>query len=393
MELLISNKLKTAALRFWTAFWTVGIAFLATLILSPIMNLGISPLFLLAIMFSSWRGGLAVGLLATVLSAFASALVFMPPTFSLEINRNDFYQLTVFSFAAVIIGSLSAARKLAAEEQNRLLEETQAARIEAEQANAVKDEFLATVSHELRTPLTTIKTLTRVMQRREISRAEQTEYLKDIASECDRQIDLVHNLLDLSRIKSGGLELESQFIDVNEVLNACVKIERIEANENDHKLTIESVPDLHFIRADVSALRRALCTIIENAIKFTARGGQITLRAYNSEQQVVIEIKDTGCGIPAEDLPHIFDKFYRGRTISNGIVVNETNVPGAGLGLNLARALISGMKGVIEVKSRVDEGSIFVVRLPIWRERDGDNLSATSNSGETVRRNPAVGTE
>lgn len=303
--------LKAAILRYLIAFWTVGIAFTATLLLSPLMQPGVSPLFLLAVMISAWRGGLAVGLLATFLAAFANVFVFLPPKYSLDIDHNDWLQMIVFSFAAIVVGSLSASRKMAEEAREASFIKEQMARIEAEKANAVKDEFLAAVSHELRTPLTTIKTLTRVMQRRELEREEQNEYLKDIASECDRQIDLVHNLLDLSRIKAGGLELESQAVNIEEVVRACEKIERIEANEHDHKLEVKIAPNLKRARADHSALRRALCTIIENAIKFTPPGGRITLNAYNQNEFVVIEVKDTGQGIRAEDLPHIFDKFYR----------------------------------------------------------------------------------
>jgi len=383
MKSAIPFNVKTVINDYFVAFWTVGIASLATLLLSPLIETSFFSLFLLAVMFSAWRKGLGAGILATVLSAFTSALVFIPPAFSLEINSNDFYKLIVFSFSAVVIGSLSASRKRAEEEQKRLLNETQIARIEAENANTVKDEFLAAVSHELRTPLTTIKILTRVLQRREVSSKEQNQYLKDIASECDRQIDLVHNLLDLSRIKSGGLQIETQFIDVGEVIRACERVERIQANENEHKIIVELFPDLHFIRADHSALRRALCTIIENAIKFTSRGGQITLRAYNEEQQVVIEVIDTGRGISNEDLPYIFDKFYRGHLNNqvNETRSDESEVPGIGLGLNLARALISGMNGTIEVKSQVGQGSTFTVRLPIWRERNSPNENGVMFKG------------
>ena len=384
------SDLKAIILRYWIAFWTVGIAFTATLLLSPLMQPGVSPLFLLAVMISAWRGGLPVGLLATFLAAFANVFIFLPPKYSLDIDHNDWLQMIVFSFAAVVIGSLSASRKTAEEAKELSLVKEQAARIEAEKANAVKDEFLAAVSHELRTPLTTIKTLTRVMQRRELQREEQTEYLKDIASECDRQIDLVHNLLDLSRIKAGGLELESQRINIEEVVRACEKIERIEANEHDHKIEVKIAPDLNFARADHSALRRALCTIIENAIKFTPRGGRITLNAYNQDNFVVIEVKDTGQGIRTEDLPHIFDKFYRGRqNINDSEEIRNAEVPGIGLGLNLARVLIQGMNGTLEAQSKIGDGSTFYIRLPEWTE---NNLPKTTEKDSELIANTQITT-
>ena len=370
-----------AARRWLIAVWTVGAAFALTYLASPFIEPGVSPIFLLAVMFSAWRGGLAVGLFATFLSALASAFVFLPPKFSLQLDRGDFLQLAVFIVAAVIIGSLSAARKRAEEAREVLLVKEQAARIEAERANAVKDEFLAAVSHELRTPLTTIKTLTRVLQRREMTETEREEYLADIASECDREIDLVLNLLDMSRINAGGAQIESKPTDAAEVVRACEKLFRGEAEQHQQKLSVEIAANLPFILAVHSALRRALCAIAENAIKFTPENGQITLRARNVGDEVEIEIEDTGRGIAAEDLPRVFDKFYRGKNAGGGTKASAEEVPGIGLGLNLAQTLIEGMNGRIEVESRLGKGSKFTARLPVWSEK-ADNQERKSNENE-----------
>lgn len=265
--------------RYLIAVWTVGIAFAATLLLSPIVPPRLSPLFLLAVMVSAWRGGLGAGLLATALSTLANVYVLFPPAFSFHAEREDLLQLAVFICAAVIVGTLSAARRRAEAEREALLLSEQAARTDAERANATKDEFLAAVSHELRTPLTTIKALTRVLLRKNPTEDERRVYLEDIASECDRQIDLVHNLLDLSRIKAGGMQIESRRVDAGEVVRACEKIERVEAAEHDHHLSVEIAHDLPYIRADHNALRRAICAIVENSIKYTPAGGRIQISA------------------------------------------------------------------------------------------------------------------
>ncbi|HEY9402088.1 MAG TPA: ATP-binding protein [Pyrinomonadaceae bacterium] len=391
MRTAIRSDIGASVLRYLVAVWTVGLAFAATLLMSPLVPPGISPLFLLAVMISAWRGGSGAGLLATALSALASAFVFLPPTYSLRLDRDDLLQLAVFTLAAVIIGTLSAARRRAEDEREALLVREQVARVEAERANTVKDEFLAAVSHELRTPLTTIKTLTRVMQRRDPGEAERREYLEDIASECDRQIDLVHNLLDLSRIRAGGVQIKQQRVDAGEVVRACEKIERAEAEEHGHRLLVELPPELPSIRADHSALRRALCTVTENAIKYTPDGGSITLRAYSDGGSVIMEIEDTGRGIRAEDMPHIFDKFYRGQVAGDGTQGssdNEQEVPGIGLGLHLARALVEGMNGSIEVQSRIGAGSTFRLRLPVWnRESNSDDEETVLSPVETARAN------
>jgi len=355
--------------RYSIAVLTVGAAFVLTFAASRFIEPGISPLFLLAVMISAWRGGLGVGLFATFLSAFASAFVFLQPRYSLQIDSGDMLQLAVFIAAAVIVGSLSAARKRAEEAREVLLVKEQTARREAEQANRVKDEFLAAVSHELRTPLTTIKTLTRVLQRREMTEAERAEYLADIASECDREIDLVLNLLDLSRIKASGVQIQLKRTDAGEVVRACEKLVRGSAEQRGQEIFVEIALDLPFIRADHSALRRALCAIAENAIKFTPNDGCITMRAERyRDDEVSIEIEDDGRGIAEEDFPRVFDKFYRGQNAGGALEASAEEVPGIGLGLNLAQTLVEGMNGKITVESRLEEGTKFTARLPIWKE-------------------------
>jgi signal transduction histidine kinase len=296
-------------------------------------------------------------------------------------------QLAVFTIAAVIIGSLSAARKRAEEAREVLLVKEHAARIEAERANSGKDDFLAAVSHERRTPLTTIKTLTRVLQRREITEAERAEYLADIASECDREIDLVLNLLDLSRIKAGGVQIQTKRTDLGEVLRACEKLVRGAAEKYNHRITIEIAPGLPFVQADHSALRRALCAIAENAIKFTPENGRIWFRAETGEnKQVRIEIEDNGRGIAGEDIPHVFEKFYRGKNAGGGAQPGAEEVPGIGLGLNLAKTLIEGMNGSIEVSSSLGKGAKFIAQLPVWTE-DDDNEKIKRAKRLAARRN------
>lgn len=376
------------------AVWTVALAFAGTFLLLPFIPPGVSPLFLLAVIVSAWRGGLGPGLFATALSTLATVFIFLPPAFTFHVARHDLLQLVVDVLAAVIIGTLSAARRKAEEEREALLLREQAARVEAERANATKDEFLAAVSHELRTPLTTIKALTRVLLRRQPTERERREYLEDIASECDRQIDLVHNLLDLSRIRAGGVAIKLGRVDAGEVVRACEKIERVGAAEHNHELSVEVAPDVPPVQADRSALRRALCTVVENAIKYTPDGGRIHISArQDGGGQVAIEVTDNGRGIHAEDLPRIFDSFYRGRAFvrdgADGRVADAQEVPGIGLGLHLARVLVEGMNGSIEARSQLGQGSTFTLRLPMWHgSLNGDdveiNASFVSPSGDDV---------
>jgi len=339
--------------------WSVAAVFVLTMLATRYVQLDVSAVYLAAVMFSAWRGGLGAGLLATALSAVLGAFFFFPPAYSFKVYGEDLLQLGVFTLAALIISSLSAARE-------RALALEQQARHEAEAANAVKDEFLAAVSHELRTPLTTIKTLTRVLLRKNPTEEERREYLEDIASECERQIDLVHNLLDLSRVKVGGVEISPGRVDVGEALRDCEKIVRPGAEERNQAFVVEVASEFPPVRGDRSALRRALCAVAENAIKYTPEGGRVTLRARRDQEggRVAIEVEDDGPGIHPEDLPRVFDRFYRGRAWAGR--PEEQEVPGIGLGLHLARVLVEGMGGSIEASSRMGRGSTFTLRLPVW---------------------------
>jgi signal transduction histidine kinase len=206
------------------------------------------------------------------------------------------------------------------------------------------------------------------MQRREISDEERAEYLADIASECDREIDLILNLLDLSRIKAGGVQINLKPVLVADVIVACEKIVRGEVEKYNHRIEIEIPKNLPPICADHSALRRALCAIFENATKFTPEDGRIRLCAETIDNEVLIEVEDNGRGIADEDLPHVFEKFYRGLNAGGAAQASVEEVPGIGLGLNLAQTLIRGMRGTIAVESRLGVGTKFTVRLPVWKE-------------------------
>jgi signal transduction histidine kinase len=233
----------------------------------------------------------------------------------------------------------------------------------------LKSEFVGGVSHELRTPLTTIKTLTRVLLRGGESQEERREYLETIGAECDRQIDLVLNLLDLSRIEAGVFTVCPAKVDVAEIVKNCAVIERHAASTRSHDLQVD-LPDRElFAVADANALRRVLCSLVENSIKYTPDGGAIRLSAKREHHEVVTRISDTGCGIETSDIPHVFDKFFRGRPSTNGNGDSPgLKTPGVGLGLYLARMIIDELGGKISVESSSDRGTTLAVKLPAFRE-------------------------
>ncbi len=189
--------------------------------------------------------------------------------------------------------------------------EAKAARLEAEHANRAKDEFLQLISHEFRTPLTTIKTLARVMQQGGETGVEREEYLETIAAECDRQIDMILNLLDVARVDEGSIDLRLERVDVNNLLRSCDKIERYAANARQQTFHVEYDESLPNVRGDEKAVRRALCSIIENAIKYTPVGGAITISAKQVHRVVpLVEADEKENEIVGSNIINLFDGYF-----------------------------------------------------------------------------------
>jgi signal transduction histidine kinase len=259
----------------------------------------------------------------------------------------------------------------------------------------LKSEFVSRVSHELRTPLTTIKALTRLLLRGEVSEEKQREYLETISIECDRQIDLILNLLDLSRIEGGVFRLALERVKVADVAASCVKAELAAAERRRHKLQVKPIGDLPPVCADPKALRRVVSNLIENSIKYTPDGGQITLSADTDTGYVALRVVDNGRGIPKEDLPILFDKFYRGRPAQHSGAaaaaatdeefLEDADVSGVGLGLYLARDVMVRMGGRISVETEVGQGSTFTLHLPIWKaDTCGQTVSEVRGNAKTI---------
>jgi signal transduction histidine kinase len=245
----------------------------------------------------------------------------------------------------------------------------------------LKSEFVSSVSHELKTPLTTIKLLAHLLQRSDVTEEEKLDYSKTIAIECDRQIDFVGNLLDLSRIESGSYPLRKTHVDVPKLIVSCVEIERYRAESLGLTLKTDVAPALAAVSGDVEALRRVIRSLIDNAIKYTPPGGHIRVSAREVDDQITIAVSDTGKGIAETDLPHIFDKFYRAasETEDGTDDLPGTAASGVGLGLYLAQHIVGQLDGKITVESKQGIGTTFSLTLP-RRIEDGAVRSTEENS-------------
>jgi signal transduction histidine kinase len=250
-------------------------------------------------------------------------------------------------------------------------------RLEAREArmaevDRIKSDFVSSVSHELRTPLTTIKALTRLLGRDSLTAEKRREYVDTIAAECDRQIDLVLNLLDLSRIEGGVFRTRLGRADVPEIVAACAKAAARGIEVRGHELVVELDADLPAACADAKAFGRVLGNVVENAIKYTPDGGRIVIAARAEGDWIEVSVTDNGRGIPPEDVPRLFDKFHRGRAFAAAAPqsgnTDEVDVSGVGLGLYLARNVMEQMGGRIGVETELGRGSAFTLYLRVWDE-------------------------
>jgi signal transduction histidine kinase len=347
---------------------------------------------------SAWRkvmGYTVVGLI----------VVFCTMTGALLIARSIARPVRLLNFAAEEFGGGNFSARAPAEGHdelsrlgmnfNAMAERLQKREARLAELDRLKSEFVSTVSHELRTPLTTIKALTRLLMRNELDSKKRREYIETISVECDRQIDLVMNLLDLSRIEGGVLRVTHERVDLEDVISSVVKSETRSAEKRGHQLRVELEREVPQACADPKELRRVLSNIVENAIKYTPDGGLIVLSAGEADSQVVINVTDNGRGIPPEDMPILFDKFHRGRPApqsaatgngaTNAEFLEDADVSGVGLGLYLGRNVMEQMGGRISVKSEVGRGSTFTLHLPLWNQEGCDKRSAEEYAhGQTV---------
>jgi signal transduction histidine kinase len=222
-----------------------------------------------------------------------------------------------------------------------------------------QDDFLGEVVHELLTPLTSLKTYSELLVNGDVREEEmQREFYNTINSETDRLTDLVKNLLNVSKMETGALTIERGLVKTDWLLDQCLP--SIEATATGKRIAIEKhLPDTFpTIMGDKALLQVVLVNILGNAVKYTPEDGSIRVSLLHKGKEAWFEVADTGCGIPEEDVPRVFEKFYRGEASS------VRDQVGSGIGLSTAMQIVKLHGGSIELESTPGEGSCFTVRIP-----------------------------
>ena len=261
-------------------------------------------------------------------------------------------------------------RKRAERERSSLLATAQSARAEADLANGVKDEFLATLSHELRTPLTSILGWSHLLTNGKLDEQETARAIETIARNARAQGRLIDELLDISRIMTGKLCLDLRAVKLAPLIQAVIEDERPAAEAK--RITLRAVlnSDIGPFLGDADRLQQIVRNLLTNAIKFTPDRGEVQVLLKKNDSHIAITVKDTGQGIAPELLPHVFERFRQAdssNTRSNG---------GLGLGLSIVRQLVELHRGKVTAESSGENaGTTFRVMLPLPSLREVPNAA------------------
>ncbi|MEO7385472.1 MAG: ATP-binding protein [Gammaproteobacteria bacterium] len=252
------------------------------------------------------------------------------------------------------------ANRLAEAEKARLLEAEQVARLEAEKANRSKDDFLATLSHELRTPLSTILGWAHILKS-QANDPEKTRHAADVIQRNARvQVELINDLLDMSRIISGKLRLNLQPVSLPDVIEAAIETVRPAADARDIRIHESLGPETPPVSGDPTRLQQVFWNLLTNAIKFTPERGTVTVTLGVTGSRVEVSVADTGGGIDPALLPHVFERFRQG----DSSTAREHG--GLGIGLSVVKTLVELHGGVVHAGSEgAGKGTTFTVALPV----------------------------
>lgn len=271
----------------------------------------------------------------------------------------------------LVIEDITQHKQLEAERTQLLMQE-QSARTAAETANRAKDEFLSILSHELRNPLNALLGWANLLRTHQLDEATVNQGLEAIERSAQAQAHLISDLLDISRISSGRLRLDAQPIELVSIITAAIEVVQLSAEAKNIQITSRLDASPTTIIGDPIRLQQVIWNLLSNAIKFTPTSGRVDITLEYTDFFAQIQVSDTGCGISADFLPYIFERFRQAdgsRTRSN---------PGLGLGLSIVRHLVELHGGTVQAQSQGEsQGATFTVRLPLQSIQDQISVVAT----------------
>ena len=246
------------------------------------------------------------------------------------------------------------------------------ARAEAERAGESRTRFMATMSHELRTPLNAIIGFSEMIVQEDllmVSAEKRKEYAQLINDSGQHLLSVVNGILDMSKLESGSFEISPEPFAPRPALINCCNLLALKARENGIDLVTDAPKDLPEVNGDLRAFKQILLNLVSNAIKFTERGGTVSVTAGVEGARLVLRVSDTGVGIASDDLKRIGDPFFQGGS------TYQRRHEGTGLGLSIVKSLVGMHGGELNVQSRIDEGTTITVALPLQFSPPGEAVS------------------
>ncbi len=324
-----------------------GLVFLTTLI-GELLKSSFEPtnivmFYLLAVVFVAIRWGSGPAFVASILSVWAFDFFLVPPYLTLGVVDIQY----LFTFTVFLVVGLTVST-LASKVRRQVMQQ---------QTEKLHSALLNSISHDLKTPLVSITGVLSALcdPKSNLGERDRKELINTAYAESARLNRLVNNLLDMARLEAGVLRLSKKPCDVRDLIGVC--LEQLKDKIGIRTVNIDIPKQIPEVSVDMPYIIKAICNLIDNAIKYSPDSSQVTIRASYAAQSARIEILDYGCGIAKDDLKRIFDKFYR--------VEKPRMVSGTGLGLCISKAIIEAHGGRILVESELGKGTIFSVILPV----------------------------
>jgi len=366
---------RSPLLCYGVASAAVALALVLTLLLRPLLDPDVFSLFFAAVMVSAWYGGLGPGLLATALAVLVIDSFLLYPVDKFTLNLHSLLRLIVFMLIALLISSLTAARKRAEDALRKAHDElemrVQERTAELAQANqelwrlqremgqveplAALGRITGTIAHDLGTPLNSVLGYSQLLAQEELSENAR-ESLTVIETQIQRMVDIIHHYLSRTR----GAVRKYRQVDINELIRETLVL--LEPFFRQHRVQATTVlaEALPSPSADEASLQRVFINLFNNAVDAMENGGILTVTTRmatppkTAKHGVIVKVTDTGGGIPPAVLPRIFDLF----------VTTKASGKGTGLGLAVCQEIIKGHGGTIEISSQVGEGTCVQIFLP-----------------------------